>query len=218
MEEDTSPLLTLDQIKHVQKIVGTLLYYERTVDNTLLTALSAIAARQSNGTQAVADACHQLLDYVATHPDAGIRYHTCDMILAVLTDASYLSEIGGKSRAAGHFYLTNRNDEDFNNGAILTLSSIIKHVMSSSSASEAELAALYYGCKQAAPIRFTLEEMGHPQPAPTPVTTDNITAQGLTMGTMTPKASKSNEQRFNWLKCRNAQHQFKHLWCNGILN
>jgi hypothetical protein len=115
VEEDTSPLLTLDQIKHVQKIVGTLLYYERTVDNTLLTALSAIAARQSNGTQAVADACHQLLDYVATHPDAGIRYHTCDMILAVLTDASYLSEIGGKSRAAGHFYLTNRNDEDFNN-------------------------------------------------------------------------------------------------------
>ncbi len=30
--------------------------------------------------------------------------------------------------------------------------------------------------------------MGHPQPAPTPVATDNITAQGLTMGTMTPKS------------------------------
>jgi hypothetical protein len=67
------------------------------------------------------------------------------MILAVHTDASYLSEMGGRSCAAGHFYLTNQNDEDFNNRAILTLSSIIKHVMSS--ASEAELAALYYGCK-----------------------------------------------------------------------
>ena len=87
-----------------------------------------------------------------------------------------------------------------------------------SSASEAEVAALYYGCKQAAPIRVTLKEMGHPQPAPTPVTTDNITAQGLTMGTMTPKASKSNNQRFNWLKCRNAQRQFKYLWRKGILN
>jgi hypothetical protein len=150
------------------------------------------------------------------HPDAGIRYHACDMILAVHTDASYLSELGGKSRAAGHFYLTNQNDEDFNNGAILTLSSIIKHVMSS--ASEAELAALYYGCKQAAPIRVTLEEMGHPQPAPTPVTTDNITAQGLTLDTMMPKASKSNDQRFHWLKCRNAQRQFKYLWRKGILN
>jgi hypothetical protein len=87
-----------------------------------------------------------------------------------------------------------------------------------SSASEAELAALYYGCKQAAPTRVTLEEMGHPQPAPTPVTTDNITAQGLTMGNMTPTASKSNDQRFNWLKCHNAQRQFKYLWRKGILN
>ncbi len=118
MEEDKSPPLTSDQIKRVQKIVGTLLYYGRVVDSTLLTALGAIVARQSNGTQAVAEACHQLLDYVAMHPDAGIRYHACDMILAVHTDASYLSELGGKSRATGHFYLTNRNNEDFNNGAI----------------------------------------------------------------------------------------------------
>jgi hypothetical protein len=34
----------------------------------LLATLTAIAARQSNGTQAMADACHQLLDYIATHP------------------------------------------------------------------------------------------------------------------------------------------------------
>jgi hypothetical protein len=60
--------------------------------------------------------------------------------------------------------------------------------------------------------------MGHPQPAPTPVTTDNITTQELTLGTMMPKASKSNDQRFNWLKCRNAQGQFKYLWQKGILN
>jgi hypothetical protein len=150
------------------------------------------------------------------HPDAGIRYHACDMILTIQTDASYLSKIGGKSRAKGHFYLTNCNDEKFNSGAILTLSSIIKHVMSS--ASEAELAALYYGCNQAAPICVTLVEMWHPQQDPNPVTTNNITAQGLTMGTMTPKASKSNNQRFNWLKCRDAQRQFKYLWQNGIFN
>ena len=100
------------------------------------------------------------------------------MILTVHTDALYLSEMGGKSRAAGHFYLTNINGEDFNNGSILMLSSIIKHVMSS--ASEAEMAPLYHGCKVAAPLRTTLEEMGHDQPKPTLVTTDNITALGLT--------------------------------------
>ena len=121
VEEDKSPPLTPEQIKRVQNIVKTLLYYGRAVDSTLLISLSSIAARQSNGTQAVAEACYQLLDYVTTHPNASIRYHACDMILTVHTDASYLSEIGGKSRAAGHFYLTNCNDEDFNNGAVPVL-------------------------------------------------------------------------------------------------
>jgi hypothetical protein len=60
--------------------------------------------------------------------------------------------------------------------------------------------------------------MGHPHSDPTPVTTNNITAQGLTMGTMTPKASKLNNHRFNWLKYCNAQRQFKYLWQKGILN
>jgi hypothetical protein len=107
------------------------------------------------------------------------------MILAVHTDASYLSKQSGKSRTSAHFYLMNHNDKEFNNGAILTLSSIIKHIMSS--VSEAELAALYYGCKLAVPICTTLEEIGHPQTKCTMVTTNNITAQGLTMGIMTPK-------------------------------
>jgi hypothetical protein len=47
--------------------------------------------------------------------------------------------------------------------------------------------------------------MGHPQLKRTMITTNNITAQGLTMGTMTPKASKLMDQRFHWLKCHNAQ-------------
>jgi hypothetical protein len=69
------------------------------------------------------------------------------MILLVHTNASYLSKPGGKSRVVGHFYLLNCNDEDFNNGAILTLSTIIKHIMPL--ASKAKLAALCYGCKLA---------------------------------------------------------------------
>ncbi len=158
----------------------------------------------------MADACHQLLNYVATHPNTGLQYHVCDMILAVHTDAYYLSKAGGKSRAAGHFYLTNQNNKNFNNRAVLTLSAIIKHVMLSTS--KAELSALYYGSKMAAPLRTTLEELGHNQANPTPITTNNITAQGLTMGTMTAKASKSMDQHFHWLKCHDAQCQFKYLW------
>jgi hypothetical protein len=87
-----------------------------------------------------------------------------------------------------------------------------------SSASEEELAALYYSCKQAIPIQQTLEELGHMQQGPTPITTDNSTAIGLAMGTMTPKASKSNKMVFEWLKCQEAQRQFVCLWRKGILN
>ena len=149
-------------------MVGTLLYFGRAVDLTLAAALSAIAARQANGTQAVAAAVRQLLNYVATHPNPAIRYVASDMIPALHTDASYLSELEGKSRAAGHFYMTKQDDDEFKNGGILTLSAIIKHVMAS--ASEAELAVLFYGCKQAVPLRVTLMEMGHPQRKPTQVT------------------------------------------------
>jgi hypothetical protein len=137
------------------------------------------------------------------------------MIIAVHTDASYLSKAGGKSCAAGHFYLTNQTSKNINNGAVLTLSTIIKHVMSS--ASKVELSALYYCCNMASPLCTTLEELGHNQANPTPITTNNITAQGLTMSTMTAKASNSMDQHFHWLKCHDAQCQFKYLWRKGIL-
>ena len=88
-------------------------------------------------------ACYQLLDHLATHPDAVIWYHASDMILAFDTDASYISELGGKIRAAAYYYITNKYQKDFNNRAIDILCTIIKHVMSS--ASEAEIGALYYG-------------------------------------------------------------------------
>ena len=77
------------------------------------------------------------------------------MILFFYSDASYLSELGGKSPAAAYYYLTNKGQKDFNNVAIYVLSTIIKHVMSSSS--EADTGALYYGCKCAIPYIVTLQ-------------------------------------------------------------
>jgi hypothetical protein len=94
---NTSCPLSHDTIKHVQDIVGILLYYKQAVDPTFLTALSSIAACQANGTTTVAKSCQQLLDYVATHPNAGIRYKACDVILAVHTNASHLLEQHGKA-------------------------------------------------------------------------------------------------------------------------
>ena len=156
-----------------------------------------------------------MLDYCAIHPDAIVRYHAIDMILALHSDASHLSEPISKSRAAGHYYLTQKSDLNINNGAILTLSKIIKHVMGS--AGESEVAALYYNCKGSLPLQTGLEEMGHPQPR-TPAITDNSAAAGLINKTMIPKRAKAYDSRFNWLKCREAQKQFDLIWKSGKLN
>ena len=77
------------------------------------------------------------------------------MMLSLHSDTSYLSDPESKSRATGHFFLGKKNNESFNNGAIMTISKIIKHVMSS--ASEAETAAIFYNYKAALPLRVSLE-------------------------------------------------------------
>jgi hypothetical protein len=141
---DTTAPLSKERIKRLQDIVGTLLYYGSTVDLTILPDISAIVPRQAQGTEAMAGACHQLLDYVATHTNAGIHYLTSNMILTVHTNASYLFEHNTGSWASAHFYLTNKGNKEFNNGAIPNLPSIIEYAMSS--ASESKLAALYYDC------------------------------------------------------------------------
>ena len=156
----------------------------------------------------------QFLEYCATHPNDRVRFVASDMMLALHSDASYLSEPESKIRAAGHFFLGKQNNESFNNGAIMTLSKTIKHVMSSSS--EAETSAIFYNCKSALPLRFSLEEMGNER-TKTPVTTDNTTACVLIKKTMIPKRSKSYDTRFNFLKCRETQNQFDLIWRKGIL-
>ncbi len=67
---DTSDALPADKIKHLQGIIGSILYYARAVDMTVLMALSTIASKQAKGTQNTMKQATQLLDYLATHPDA----------------------------------------------------------------------------------------------------------------------------------------------------
>ena len=48
-EPDTSERLQKDGTKRLQEIIGTLLYYARAVDSTMLVALGTLAAAQSKG-------------------------------------------------------------------------------------------------------------------------------------------------------------------------
>ena len=137
------------------------------------------------------------------------------MILAVHSDASYLSEPKARSRAGGHFFLSTNATIPPNNGAILNIAHIIKHVMSS--ATEAELAALYIMAREAVYIRIILQEMGHKQP-PTPIQTDNAMADAVISGKVQPKRTKAMDMRFHWLRDRECQQQFKFFWRPGKTN
>ena len=83
-----------------------------------------------------------------------------------------------RSRAGGHFFLSNdpKQQPTMLNDTLHTISSIIRHVLSS--ATEAELAALFINAKEAVIIRQTLIDMGWPQLS-TPIQTDNGVAVGV---------------------------------------
>eukprot|EP00804_Cyclotella_cryptica_P028770 CCRYP_018724-RA/>CCRYP_018724-RA protein AED:0.49 eAED:0.49 QI:0/-1/0/1/-1/1/1/0/106 len=106
------------------------------------------------------------------------------MILGVHSDASYLSEPNACSRAGGHFSLSNNAADPPNNGAILNIAHIIKHIMDS--ATKAKLGALYILVRKAVYVLIILEELGHRQPA-TPIQTDNAMAEGVINGKVKPK-------------------------------
>ena len=101
------------------------------------------------------------------------------------------------------------------NGEVLNIAHIIKHVMTS--ATEAELVALYIMAREAVYIRIILEELGHKQP-PTPLQTDNSMADAVFNGKVQPKRTKAMDMRFHWLIDRECQQQFRMYWRPGKSN
>jgi hypothetical protein len=101
---------------------------------------------------------------------------------------------------------TIKDDKKLTNGAILIISKVLKHVLSS--AAEVEIGALFINAKEGAVLRPALEELGHKQP-PTPMETDNTTATGYRNGSIKQKCTKAMDMRFYWIKYRVKQGQFK---------
>jgi hypothetical protein len=117
-EITTSPTLSDKYVNKLQQLTGTLLYYARAVDPTLIMPINVLASEQSNATEVTADKVIKLLNYCNTHPETKIHDHASDMILHIHSDASYLSENEAKSRAGGFFYMgnNNKNDKNLTNG------------------------------------------------------------------------------------------------------
>ena len=71
--------------------------------------------------------------------------------------------------------------------------------------------------QELSPMRTTLEELNHPQP-PTPLKTDNSTADGIMNKTIKQKQSKAMDKRFYWLQDRVEQGEFNVFWAPGKYN
>lgn len=63
-DPDSSPLLTPPEVLRLQEVLGTLLYYARAIDSTMLVAIGTLAAAKT--THDTAQGIAQLLNYAAT--------------------------------------------------------------------------------------------------------------------------------------------------------
>jgi hypothetical protein len=199
---DESAAASPADMTRAQGIVGTLLYYARSVDPTLIMHLSTIASRLSTATATTMDAVSHLLNYCSTKPYAAIRYYASNMQLKIHSDASYLSEPPAKSCIGGYFFLGNSKHAPCpspSNGPLICISTVLKHVVSS--VTEAEYGAIFVNAKTGTVTRETLKEMGHPQYA-TELKSDNTTADDIANKTVLQKRSKAMDMRYYWIQDR----------------
>jgi hypothetical protein len=91
-EYDKSKPVDNEKKKQIQKVTGKFLWYARGVDGTILTPLSAIAAKQSKPTVNTMTRSQQVMNYLATQEPAVLTYCKSDMVLAVHSNASYLNK------------------------------------------------------------------------------------------------------------------------------
>jgi hypothetical protein len=96
---DSSPFASSTQQHELQVVVGTLLYYARTVDPTILTAVHELGSVQARPTLNDMKKLERLLQYVSSHQNHGLRFHASGMQLQIQSDASYLSRTKARSVA-----------------------------------------------------------------------------------------------------------------------
>jgi hypothetical protein len=176
-EEPYSPPLSTERIKRIQGIIEALLYYACVVHKKLLATVSTLSSQQATATKATDNAINQLLDYLATCPDNGTMYRNSNsnMILCTHANASFHNESKGCSRAGAHIFVTKNNPFPKHNGPVLSISEIMKFVMSS--ATEAKLGTLYTTAKEMAPsIKLSSKWVGLNHTIPSKQTTPVLLA------------------------------------------
>ena len=157
----------------------------------------------------------QLLNYLATHPNTTIQFHTLDMIMNIHSIALYLSETNACSRACEHFFMgwtPKDGDPICLNGAFFILCTILRFIVASTA--KTELGALFLNCKECMIFHLTLEELGHSQPK-NPVHCDNATVAAITNTTGKWQRSYCMEKQYFWVCDKVAQDVYDVRWHPG---
>ena len=133
------------------------MWYMRACDIMTTKALKAIGRERSRDTKTTKMWSNWLLDYLATHPDAKIRYWKSDMRLLIHSDASFLVEWDAKSNYGGYFYLgwNQKDDEPQKINGVVDVSAYLLPLVAIS-VSEDELGGTFYNVKKGNLLRLTL--------------------------------------------------------------
>jgi hypothetical protein len=198
--------------------MGSILYYARAVDPTGLMPLNDIATEQTKATEKTQAAMNKMLDYLATHPDATIRYHASDMVLYIHSDASYLLVSNARSGLGGQYFLGNKfPDQETLNRSILNVAAVIKKGWPPR---QNQKLARVFTTPKAAPHSESHSASWathNPQRLCKQITPQH-SALGNKNETIKQKRSKAMDMRYHWLTDRVRQKQFDVYWRPGREN
>jgi hypothetical protein len=184
----------------------------------VLMALSMTAIDQTKATEITLAKCMQLLNYLAYHANAKVRFYASDMIMNIHLDVSYLSKGKAHSQTCGHFFIgwLPKDDEPIQiNGAFHVSTNAICFIVAS--AAKAESGALFHNCQTGIIFCSILKDMGHIQPK-TSVNCNNATTVGIANNTVKRQQSHSMEMLFFWISDKCAQKTYALHWYPGQEN
>ena len=141
------------------------------------------------------------------------------MQLEVDSDAAFLVLPKVHSHIAGNFKLLHHNSATHkyhDNAPILIECKTLRTVVTC--AAEAETHGVFQNAKHILPIRYMLEQMNHPQSRPTPLKTDNSTADGFVKNNIQMKKSKAWDMQLHWLRDKENHNFFNVFWDKGTNN
>ena len=134
------------------------------------------------------------------------------MVLVGYYDSDYLNKNCDRIRDGSHIFLYEDDPTPQQNGPILTITKIIKFVISS--ATEAKLAATFITTKKMVPLCQKIFEIRWTQPSSSPQI-DNFTSAGVTNNAIVPSQTKDMDMPFYWLRYHAAQDKFRFNWAPG---